>query len=80
MAGTAQLERQGITAKTFGPGTVFSVRLNPLRDGTNFGAQVRGTGLAKCPMDTGTNKPKMPAANQHCNTVQGHTMAGGNTF
>src|SRR4030095_6560449 len=29
MAGTAQLERQGILPKTFGPGSVCSARLNP---------------------------------------------------
>jgi hypothetical protein len=33
MAGAAQLERQGISPRTFGEGTVFSVHLNPLRDG-----------------------------------------------
>lgn len=80
MAGTAQLERQGITAKTFAPGTVFSVRLNPLRDGTNFGAQVRNTALVKCPMDAASNKPRLPEAGKHCDSVAGHTMSGGTTF
>src|SRR5262245_63347584 len=55
MAGTAQLARQGITGTTFGAGTVFSVHLNPLRDGSNFGARVGA--LAKYPVDPATNKP-----------------------
>ena len=80
MAGTAQLERQGVTAKTFGPGTVISVKLNPLRDGSNFGAQVRNTGLVKCPVDPATKKPTLPAAGKHCDSVQGHTITGGTTF
>lgn len=78
MAGTAQLERQGITAKTFAVGTVFSVKLNPLRDGTNFGARV-GT-LVRCPVDAATNKPKLPEAGKHCDSVAGNIMIGGNTF
>lgn len=80
MAGTAQLERQGITGTTFGAGTVFSVRLNPLRDGSNFGAQVRQTALVKCPMDAASKKPKLPDAGKHCDSVQGHTLNGGTTF
>jgi hypothetical protein len=60
MAGTAQLERQGISAKTFGAGTVFSAKLNPLRDGSNFGARIGNTALVKCPVDAATNKPKFP--------------------
>ena len=78
MAGTAQLERQGLSPKTFGAGTVFSVHLNPLRDGSNFGARVGA--LAKCPMDTATNKPKIPEAGKHCDSVMGHTLTGGTTF
>ena len=78
MAGTAQIERQGITPATFGAGTVFSVHLNPLRDGSNFGARV-GT-LAKCPVDAATNKPKLPEAGKHCDSVAGATLIGGATF
>ena len=78
MAGTAQLERQGITPATFGPGTVFSVHLNPLRDGSNFGARV-GT-LAKCPVDAATKKPTLPAAGKHCDSVPGATLIGGTSF
>ena len=78
MAGTAQLERQGISPATFGAGTVFSVHLNPLRDGSNFGARVGA--LAKCPVDTATNKPKLPEAGKHCDSVAGHTLTGGTSF
>ena len=78
MAGTAQLERQGITPATFGAGTVFSVHLNPLRDGSNFGARVGA--LAKCPVDAATNKPKLPEPGKHCDSVAGMTLTGGTTF
>ena len=78
MAGTAQLERQGIGPATFGPGTVFSVHLNPLRDGSNFGARVGA--LAKCPSDAATNKPKLPEPGKHCDSVMGHTLIGGTNF
>lgn len=80
MAGTAQLARQGVTGKTFGAGTVFSVKLNPLRDGTNFGAQVRNSALVRCPMDPASNKPKLPEAGKHCDSVAGHTLSGGTRF
>src|SRR5215216_3941488 len=78
MAGTAQLERQGVTGTTFPAGTVISVKVNPLRDGSNFGA--RQGALARCPMDPATNKPKLPAADKHCDSVAGHTISGGTTF
>ncbi len=78
MAGTAQLERQGITPATFGAGTVFSVHLNPLRDGSNFGARVGA--LAKCPVDSATNKPKLPEPGKHCDSVPGMTLTGGTSF
>jgi hypothetical protein len=80
MAGTAQMERQGITAKTFGEGTVFSVKLNPLRDGSNFGARVGASALVKCPVDAATNKPTLPEPGKHCDSVAGHTLVGGAAF
>ena len=80
MAGTAQLARQNITGTTFGAGTLFSVRLNPLRDGSNFGARVGNSALVKCPMDTATNKPKFPEPGKHCDSVPGHTLSGGKEF
>lgn len=78
MAGTAQLERQGVTAQTYPVGTVISFKVNPLRDGTNFGARVGA--LAKCPADPVTKKPKLPEAGKHCDSVAGVTLTGGNTF
>jgi Family of unknown function (DUF6152) len=78
MAGTAAVAAQGITGTTFGPGTVFSVRMNPLRDGSNFGSRVGA--LAKCPTDAATSKPKLPEAGKHCDSVAGHTLIGGATF
>jgi hypothetical protein len=78
MAGAAAVAQQGITATTFGVGTVFSVRLNPLRDGSNFGSRIGA--IAKCPLDPATNKPKLPAPDKHCDSVEGHTLSGGTTF
>jgi Family of unknown function (DUF6152) len=78
MAGTAAVAQQGITASTFGAGTVFSVKLNPLRDGSNFGSRVGA--IAKCPIDAGTKKPKLPGAEKHCDSVEGRTLIGGTTF
>src|SRR5262245_22493730 len=78
MAGAAAVAQQGITATTFGVGTVFSVKLNPLRDGTNFGS--RTGAIAKCPIDPATNKPKLPAPDKHCDSVPGSTLSGGTTF
>jgi hypothetical protein len=78
MAGTAAVAQQGITATTFGAGTVFSVKLNPLRDGSNFGSRVGA--IARCPVDAATKKPKLPEAGKHCDSVPGHTLTGGTTF
>lgn len=78
MAGAAQLDRQGVNAKTYGVGTVISVHLNPLRDGSNFGART-GT-MVKCPVDPATNKVKLPEPGKHCDSVPGHTLSGGTAF
>lgn len=78
MAGTAAVAQQGITAAAFPVGTVFSVKLHPLRDGTNFGS--RTGAIAKCPIDPSTNKSKLPAPDKHCDSVPGHTLHGGTTF
>ena len=78
MAGAAAVASQGITAATFGAGTVFSVKMNPLRDGSNFGS--RTGAIAKCPLDPATNKPKLPAADMHCDSVPGNTLSGGTAF
>ena len=78
MAGAAAVAQQGITAAAYGVGTVFSVKLNPLRDGSNFGSRIGA--IAKCPMDPATNKPKLPEPDKHCDSVQGHALSGGTTF
>ena len=72
MAGAAAVANEGITVNSFAPGTIFSVNLNPLRDGKNFGSR---TGLiSKCPKDT------PPAAGKHCNSVEGNTQHGRGDF
>jgi hypothetical protein len=78
MAGTAAVAQQGITGTTFAPGTVFSTKVNPLRDGSNFGSRVGA--IAKCPVDSATNKPKLPDAGKECDSVTGHTLIGGTAF
>src|ERR1700688_4580666 len=40
MAGAAAVAAQGITAAAFPAGTIFSVKMNPMRDGTNFGSRI----------------------------------------
>lgn len=78
MAGAAAVAQQGITAESFKVGTVFSVKMNPLRDGSNFGSRIGA--LAKCPVDPATNKPKLPEPEKHCDSVPGATLLGGTTF
>ena len=72
MAGSAAIAQQGITTGAFPAGTIFSVKLNPLRDGSNFGSRVGA--LAKCPKD------KAPAAGKHCDSVEGAELFGGAAF
>jgi hypothetical protein len=72
MAGAAAVAQQGITAEAFPVGTIFSVKINPLRDGSNFGSRVGA--IAKCPAKT------PPAAGKHCDSVPGTTILGGAAF
>jgi hypothetical protein len=72
MAGAAAVANQGITVAAFPAGTIFSVRLNPLRDGSNFGSRVGA--IAKCP------KGKVPEAGKHCDSVEGSELLGGTIF
>jgi hypothetical protein len=72
MAGSAAIAQQGITVAAFPAGTIFSVKLNPLRDGSNFGSRIGA--IAKCPKD------KVPAAGKHCDSVEGAEILGGQTF
>jgi Family of unknown function (DUF6152) len=74
LAGAAAMAQQGITAESFPPGTIFSVKVNPMRDGSNFGSRAGGTALAKCPWK------KPPAPGKACDTVEGHQLVGGANF
>lgn len=74
MAGAAAMARQGITAAGFPPGTIFSVKMNPLRDGSNFGSRVGGSAIAKCPWKA------PPAPGKSCDTVKGSELLGASTF
>jgi hypothetical protein len=72
MAGAAAMAQQGITADTFPAGTIFSVKMNPLRDGSNFGSRIGA--LAKCTWKS------PPAPGKTCDTVKGSEILGGTTF
>jgi len=74
MAGAAAVAQQGITAAMFPIGTIFSVKMNPLRDGSNFGSRVGGSAIAKCPWKT------PPAPGKTCDTVKGSELLGASTF
>lgn len=72
MAGAAAVAQQGITAESFPAGTIFSVKMNPLRDGSDFGSRIGA--IAKCPWKT------PPAPGKTCDTVKGSEILGGTTF
>jgi hypothetical protein len=74
MAGAAAIAEQGITADSLKPGTIISVKVNPLRDGTDFGSKAGNSGLAKCPWKT------PPVAGKSCDTVQGREILGAPAF
>ena len=74
MAGAAAVAAQGITAAAFPVGTIFSVKMNPLRDGSNYGSRVGGSAIAKCPWKT------PPAPGKTCDTVKGSELLGAATF
>jgi hypothetical protein len=64
-----QVAREGVTAATFPPGTIFSIGLHPLRTGLPGGG--RGdSGLFKCPAKT------PPGPGKHCDSVPGATSHG----
>ena len=74
MAGAAAMAQQGVTAATFPTGTIFSVKMNPLRDGSNFGSRIAASAIVKCPWKT------PPAPGKTCDTVKGSEFLGGTTF
>lgn len=74
MAGAAAVAEQGITADTLPAGTIISFKVNPLRDGTDFGSKSGNSAIAKCPW-------KMPPApGKSCDTVDGHQLLGAPKF
>lgn len=68
MQGAAASAREGITAGNFPRGTVFSVGLNPLRNGEPGGTRVGA--LFRCPQG------EAPAPDKHCNSVEGSIRHG----
>lgn len=74
MAGAAQVAKEGITAAGFPAGTIFSVKVNPMRNGSKFGARLQGSAIAKCPWKT------PPAPGKSCDSVKGAELIGGKTF
>jgi hypothetical protein len=74
MAGAAAVAEQGITADSMKAGTIISVKVNPLRDGTNFGSKAGSGAVAKCPW-------KMPpTGGQTCEAVKGSELLGATAF
>lgn len=74
MAGAAAIAEQGITADSMKAGTILSVKVNPLRDGSDFGSKAGNSGLARCPWKT------PPAPGKSCDSVQGRDILGAPTF
>ena len=74
MAGAAAVAQQGITAASFPAGTIFSVKMNPLRDGSNFGSRV---GAAPSPNAPGRHRPLPVRPATRC---KGSELLGGTTF
>ncbi len=74
LAGAAAMAQQGITGETFAPGTIFSIKVNPMRDGSNFASRAGGTAIAKCPWKV------PPAPGKTCDTVSGSQLVGGAAF
>ena len=74
MAGAAAVAEQGITADSMKAGTILSVKVNPMRDGSNFGSKAGASGLAVCPWKT------PPAAGKTCDTVAGNQVLGSRAF
>jgi len=68
MEGAAQAARNGISASNFERGTVFSVSLNPLRNGEPGGTRIGP--LFRCPQG------KVPEAGKHCDSVEGSIKHG----
>jgi len=74
MAGAAAVAEQGITADSMKAGTIISVKVNPMRDGSNFGSKSGASAVAVCPWKT------PPAPGKTCDTVAGNQLLGSRVF
>ena len=70
MGGSAQMAQEGVSVSTFPPGTIFSIGMHPLRDGTPAGTRGPNGAIYKCPEHT------PPPVGKHCDAVQGSTVIG----
>lgn len=70
MQGAAASAREGVSRGNFPRGTVFSVALNPLRNGEPGGTRVGP--LFRCPQGSGS----APAPGKHCDSVEGSIRHG----
>ncbi|MGD2166570.1 MAG: DUF6152 family protein [Gammaproteobacteria bacterium] len=68
MEGAAAAARNGISASNFSRGTVFSVSVNPLRNGEPGGTRLGA--LFRCPQGM------PPAPGEHCDSVPGAVRHG----
>ena len=74
MMGAAAVAEQGITADSMKTGTIISVKVNPMRDGSNFGSKAGASALAVCPWKT------PPKDGKFCDSVPGSQLLGAKTF
>ncbi|HEY4029713.1 MAG TPA: DUF6152 family protein [Caulobacteraceae bacterium] len=74
MMGAAAVAEQGITADSMKAGTIISVKVNPMRDGSNFGSKAGASALAVCPWKT------PPAPGRTCDSVSGNQLLGAKAF
>lgn len=76
MTGSTQAAAEGVTVDAFRPGTIMSVGLFPLRNGSTGGtrgiggAQENASPIFRCPAKT------PPTAGKHCDSVSGSTRFG----
>lgn len=74
MMGAAAVAEQGITADSMKAGTIISVKVNPMRDGSNFGSKAGASALAVCPWKT------PPTPGKTCDSVAGRQLLGATAF
>jgi hypothetical protein len=74
MMGAAAVAEEGITANSMKAGTIISVKVNPMRDGSNFGSKAGASAVAVCPWKT------PPTPGKACDTVAGNQLLGAKTF